>query len=66
MKIEVKNRNGDLIEIIDRKPTTKIIGNFNPHWVRYHNHEYLVEGGVDYAYMHGENPEGILYYIVIN
>jgi len=46
--------------------TTKIIGNFNPHWVRYHNHEYLVEGGVDCAYMHGENPEGIPYYIVIN
>jgi len=64
MKMEVI-KNGKLVEVIKRKPITKIIGNFNPHWVRYHGKQYLVRGGIDYAYMHGDHPLGVEYYIEI-
>ena len=64
MKLEVK-KDGKVIEVIDRKPTAKMIGNFNPHFVRYHNKQHLVKGGVDYAYMHGEHPLGVEYFIEV-
>ena len=52
-----------LIEVVERKPHAEMCGNFNPHWVRYHGKDWLVHGGIDYAYMHGTNPEGVQYYI---
>jgi len=43
------------IEIINRKPFNRgFFGNFVPHYVRYKNKEYILHGGIDYAYMHGQ------------
>jgi len=71
MKIEVrtkkdyiKNTGGEIIKIIDRKPFNYgFMGNFIPHWVRYQNKEYLLKGGIDAAYIQGEQEEA---YIKIN
>jgi len=66
MKVNVVEKGSrKLIEVIERKPIAKCIGNFNPHWVRYKNEMHLVLGGIDYAYIHGNNPLGVNYYIEV-
>jgi hypothetical protein len=65
MRIEVRNgsygRHTAVIEIIERKPFHKgFVGNFVPHWVRYKGKTYLLKGGIDYAYMHGEPLEAYI------
>ena len=62
MSIKVIN-DGDTEISITRVPIIESIGNFNPHFIRYKRKIYIVQGGVDYAYMHGERPLGIDYYI---
>lgn len=65
MKMQVKH-NDQTIGVIDRIPFNKgFFGNFIPHWARYKGKEYLVQGGIDYAYMHGDNPLGVPYWIEI-
>lgn len=50
--------NEELVDTIDRKPFNKgFVGNFIPHWARYKNQEYLIQGSIDYAYMHGFNND---------
>ena len=63
MKLEVRDKNEKVVEIIDRKIFNKgFVGNFVPHWARYKGKVYLVKGGIDYAYMHGDPLET---YIVV-
>lgn len=53
MKIKVKDEAGNVLEVIDRKPFSKgMFGNFCPHYCRYKGKEYMIHGGIDYAYMH--------------
>lgn len=53
------------VGVIDRKLFNKgFCGNFVPHWVRYKRKQFLVHGGIDYAYMHNVEMNG--FYIVIN
>jgi hypothetical protein len=63
LRFNVLDENEKILETITRVPIYKSIGNFNPTWIRYHGKMYYVYGGIDYAYMHGNNPLGIEYYI---
>lgn len=52
--------NLELVETINRKPFHKgFVGNFVPHYCRYKNKEYYVFGGIDYAYMHDIDRNGL-------
>jgi len=63
MRIEVRSDKGDVITAINRKIFNKgFCGNFVPHFARYKNKVYQVQGGIDYAYMHGTPDE---FYITI-
>ena len=54
MQIQVRNKEDEVVENIERKPFHNgFVGNFIPHWVRYKGKEHLLKGGIDYAYMHG-------------
>jgi len=46
------------VETIERKPFNKgFFGNFVPHYCRYKNEVYAIQGSIDYAYMHGFNND---------
>ena len=56
----VDGDNLELVEIVDRKPFHRgFVGNFVPHYCRYKNKEYYVFGGIDYAYMHDIDRNGL-------
>lgn len=57
IKVNVISHDGKFIEVIERIPFHRgFVGNFVPVYVRYKGKEYFLEGGWDYAYMHG-TPE---------
>lgn len=57
--------NREVIETIERKPFNRgFIGNFVPHWCKYKGREYLIHGGIDYAYMHDVDETG--FYIIVD
>jgi len=59
LTIQVKEKaTGHIVDTIQRIPFNRgFVGNFVPVWVRYNRKEYLLQGGWDYAYMHGTPSE---------
>lgn len=66
MEIDVYRKNSDKqnkVCTITRKPFIKgFFGNFVPHYCRYKRQVYMIQGSIDYAYMHGYEEDA---YIVI-
>lgn len=54
LKIEVRDESKNVLKVIDRVPfISGGITNFIPYWIRYQKQEYLLQGGIDCAYLQG-------------